>query len=135
MKWFIAVLALALLVIGATVPIPALLPASALRVDLTHLGRQPIDLLEIRHGNLDTQESIVALNIRPGSRRSLVLNHQAGAGFNLITLSGGRRSEVCVGKHELARHYALTFYDDGDFRFLPRPQRTAFHAVVELLRN
>ena len=102
---------------------------------MTHLGKQTIDLLEFRHGNLNTQESIIALNIRPGELRAWVLNHEAGAGFNLILLSGGKRTEVCIGKHEQARHYKLTLLDGGDFRFVRVRPSSGLGYLLEFLKS
>ncbi|MDO6460307.1 hypothetical protein Q4485_06330 [Granulosicoccaceae sp. 1_MG-2023] len=116
-------------------PWPATLPDSALRVDITHRGTAPIELLEFRHGNLDTQESIIALNLRPGAQRSLVLNHQPGAGFNMITLSEGRKREVCIGKNETARHYALSFYGHGDFSLIAKAPDSALRRLIAFLRG
>ncbi|MCB1755931.1 MAG: hypothetical protein KDJ38_10440 [Gammaproteobacteria bacterium] len=88
------------------------LPDNAMVVELLNYRQTPIDLVEIKHGNNNTQETIVALQIQPGETRPLVINHQPGLGFNLTMVADGEKTEVCVGKTSQSRRVREIFYDD-----------------------
>lgn len=89
------------------------LPADAMLLELVNKSKLAIDFAEIKHGNDNSQETIIALQIAPGSTRKIVLNHQPGKGFNLVILSGGKRLEVCVGKLSESRAIRQTYFSDG----------------------
>ncbi|HBR96289.1 MAG TPA: hypothetical protein DD979_02790, partial [Gammaproteobacteria bacterium] len=89
------------------------LPDNAMVVELANASGHLIDFAEIKHGNSQSQESIITLQIRPGETRRLVMNHTPGLGFNLIVLTGGERIEVCVGKASQSRQLRQTFHDNG----------------------
>lgn len=89
------------------------LPAEAMLLELVNKSKLAIDFAEIKHGNDNSQETIIALQIAPGSTRKIVMNHQPGKGFNLVILSGGERLEVCVGKLSESRVIRQTYFSDG----------------------
>ena len=74
-------------------------PAEMLRVQLVNESGQMLIRIDIKHGNSNTEELISALQIKPGERRMLGLNHRPGMGFSLtVHYASGEHFEVCVGK-------------------------------------
>jgi len=86
------------LALGSLLHSPAV-PAGLMQVQLVNDSSQLLTRIDIRHGNSDTEEHISALQIQPGERRVLALNHQPRMGFNLtVHYADGEKFEVCVGK-------------------------------------
>ncbi|WP_051560310.1 hypothetical protein [Marinobacterium jannaschii] len=74
-------------------------PAQLMMVQLVNESRQLLTRVDIKHGNSNTEELISALQIAPGEKRTLGLNHRPGMGFSLtVHYASGEHFEVCVGK-------------------------------------
>ncbi len=81
-------------------------------LELYNQRNSVVDLIEIRHGNTHSQETIIVLQIHPGETRRIVMNYTPGLGFTLTALIDGEKTEVCVGKTSNSRILRQTFFDD-----------------------
>lgn len=81
-------------------------------VELVNHSSTVIDLVEIKHGNSNSQETIVVLQLQRGESRRIVLNHSPGMGFNLTALTGDEKIEACMGKFSQSRILRQTFLDN-----------------------
>ena len=88
------------------------LPDNTMIVELVNRSNTVIDLVEIKHGNSNSQETLVVLQIRRNEKRRVVLNHTPGMGFNLMALIAGEKVEACMGKFSQSRILRQTFLEN-----------------------
>jgi hypothetical protein len=74
-------------------------PMKPLYVELYNETETVIPSVVIEHGNANTQEKIMALQLGAKERRIVVLNHYPEAGFSITAnYANGKNSEICAGK-------------------------------------
>lgn len=72
-------------------------PTQGLEVTFHNASETPIESIRLDFGSADAQSRIQAFRIAPGQQRLLVLNHPAGAGFNVnVRYQGGQEQEFCA---------------------------------------
>ena len=74
-------------------------PINPIFVDIYNETDQILPSVVIEHGNINTQEKIQAIGIKPDEHRIIALNHQPELGFNIKAhFKNGKDSEICAGK-------------------------------------
>lgn len=77
------------------------LPASAMQVEFVNSSDLMISSLQLDFGSAQGQSSILALRLAPGETRTLVLNHEPGAGFNVVArYADGVEQDFCANRGE-----------------------------------
>ena len=89
------------------------LPETSMLLEIVNESSKTVPSIEIKHGNQNSQETILALQIRPGETRTLTLNHQPGMGFNFTTRIDGKEISFCAGKFSKNRALRQTIRDGG----------------------
>ena len=70
-----------------------------LAVTFENASDTAITSIKLDFGNVNTQSSIQSFRINSGETRTLLLNHPAGAGFNVkVSYADGRVREFCALK-------------------------------------
>ncbi len=89
-------------------------PIRPLFVDIYNETDVIIPSVVIEHGNINTQEKIQAIGVKPGEHRVIALNHQPKLGFSIkANYSGGKESEICAGKFSEKRYLRASIWPYG----------------------
>lgn len=76
-----------------------------LYVTFINTSNQAITSLKLDFGSAYTQTSLLSLNLPANSRRTLALNHPAGAGFNVIaSYQKGKVQNFCANRGTKGQH-------------------------------
>jgi len=79
----------------------AKLPQQGMSVEFINASEQMIASLELDFGHAEGQSKILALRLAPGESRTLLLNHEPGAGFNVIArYADGVEQDFCANRGE-----------------------------------
>jgi len=89
------------------------LPKTSMLLEIVNESSKTIPSIEIKHGNENSQETILALQIIPGETRTLTLNHQPGMGFNFTTHIDGEEISFCAGKFSKSQGLRQTIREGG----------------------
>lgn len=89
------------------------LPQTSMLLEIVNESANTIPTVEIQHGNQNSQETILVLQIIPGETRTLTLNHQPGMGFNFTTRIDGEDITICAGKFSESQGLRQTIRDNG----------------------
>ncbi len=74
-------------------------PMKPLYVEVYNNTKEILPSVEIEHGGHGMQEKIMLIRLKPQERRTIVLNHKPGLGFNVAANYAHRKkSEICGGK-------------------------------------
>ncbi|MBE0508408.1 MAG: hypothetical protein IBX50_17095 [Marinospirillum sp.] len=85
-------------------PAPGL-PETAMQVEFENTTDQMITSLKLDFGHARGQSSLLALRLAPGEKRTLLLNHTPGAGFNVIVdYADGVQQDFCANRGEQGQH-------------------------------
>lgn len=77
------------------------LPEKTMSVEFVNTSEQMIDSLQLDFGHAQGQTSLLSLRLAPGERRILLLNHQPGAGFNVVArYADGVEQDFCANRGE-----------------------------------
>lgn len=77
------------------------LPEKGMQVDFINTTEQGIDSLQLDFGHAQGQSSLLALRLAPGETRTLLLNHEPGAGFNVVVrFADGMKQDFCANQGE-----------------------------------
>ena len=77
------------------------LPEKGMQVDFINATEQQIDSLQLDFGHAQGQSSLLALRLAPGETRTLLLNHEPGAGFNVVArFADGVEQDFCANRGE-----------------------------------
>ncbi len=94
-------------------PTPLALPQTSMLLEIVNESSKIVPSVEIKHGNENSQETILALQIIPGETRTLTLNHQPGMGFNFTTRIDGEEISFCAGKFSQSQGLRQTIKEGG----------------------
>ncbi|OOZ44741.1 hypothetical protein [Solemya velum gill symbiont] len=84
-------------------------PAKPLYVVILNMTEHILPSVNIEHGNMDLQEKIMAVQIRPGERRVITLNHEPAQGFNIdVNFQDGEKTSACIGKFSQKWHLRVS---------------------------
>ena len=89
------------------------LPKTSMVLEIVNESSKTIPSVEIKHGNENSQETILALQIFPGETRTLTLNHQPGMGFNFTARIDGEDITFCAGKFSESQGLRQTIREGG----------------------
>jgi len=74
-------------------------PMRPMYVEIVNDTENIIPSVVIEHGNVNLQEKISLVQLRPQESRTVALNHQPGLGFNVAAnFANGEKTEICAGK-------------------------------------
>jgi len=77
------------------------LPEASIRVDFVNSTEVMISSLQLDFGYAQGQSTLLTLRLAPGERRTLLLNHEPGAGFNVIAqYADGLKQDFCANQGE-----------------------------------
>lgn len=75
------------------------LPPNTLQVEFENTTNQMITSLKLDFGHASGQSSLLSLRLAPGEKRTLLLNHTPGAGFNVIAdYADGVQQDFCANR-------------------------------------
>lgn len=75
------------------------LPEQGMQVDFINTSDVAIESIQLDFGHAAGQSSLLLLRLPAGASRSLLLNHQPGAGFNLqVRYADGVQQEFCANR-------------------------------------
>jgi len=89
------------------------LPKTSMLLEIVNESSKTVSSVEIKHGNENSQETILALQIFPGETRALTLNHQPGMGFNFTARIDGEDITFCAGKFSKSQGLRQTIKEGG----------------------
>jgi hypothetical protein len=92
------------------------LPKTSMLLEIVNESSKMVPSVEIKHGNENSQETILALQIIPGETRTLTLNHQPGMGFNFTARIDGEEITFCAGKFSKSQGLRQTIKDGGQIK-------------------
>lgn len=80
-------------------------PMRPLFVSFNNLSGSTVVSINIDHGNFNTQEKIQLMQLLPGEKRYVALNHEPGQGFNVeINYADGKKFDACIGRFSESWH-------------------------------
>ncbi|WP_143089500.1 hypothetical protein [Marinospirillum celere] len=72
-----------------------------MRVEFVNTTDVMLNSLQLDFGNAQGQTSLLSLRLAPGERRTLLLNHEPGAGFNVVArYADGVEQDFCANRGE-----------------------------------
>lgn len=75
------------------------LPDKSLSVEFINSSEVRIDSLQLNFGYAEGQSSLLSLRLKPGEARTLLLNHEPGAGFNVtVQYADGLKQDFCANR-------------------------------------
>lgn len=92
-------LAVLLGIISSTLWFQLYNPMKPLYVEIVNETEKLIPSVIVEHGNATLQEQIMLVRLKPKEKRTIVLNHKPGLGFNIkANFENGEKAEICAGK-------------------------------------
>ena len=83
----------------------ARLPEKSMQVDFINASEERIDSLQLDFGHAEGQSSLLSLRLAPGETRRLLLNHEPGAGFNVVArYADGVEQDFCANRGEQGQY-------------------------------
>jgi len=74
-------------------------PIKPLYVEIVNDTDKLIPSVIVEHGTATLQEKIMLVRLKPKEKRTIVLNHKPGLGFNIkANFDNGKKAEICAGK-------------------------------------
>lgn len=89
------------------------LPETSMLLEIVNESSKTVPSIEIKHGNQNSQETILVLQIVPGETRTLTLNHQPGMGFNFTARFDDGDISICAGKFSQSQRLRQTIKEGG----------------------
>lgn len=89
-------------------------PVHPIFVDIYNQTDKILPSVVIEHGNINTQEKIQSIQIKPQEHRIIALNHQPKLGFSITAnYANGKKSEICAGKWSNKHYLRANIWDYG----------------------